>query len=250
MHPHDIAKPHMAQHGRNGNRSRVNRHFHTELACQILETVVIDKAKTTTATLLQRQHIGQNIHLVVIGQGQHQIGIANTRFRQDFRRQPTALQDDGFIQFFRHKTRPLRVRLNQTHGIATGLRIQGFCNLKADIAAADNHQTPRFAFRMAENLQCPLSIRTGGDEKGFIAGLNRIVKIRHINFIISTNADGNCLQIGKQSCQLIERRINNRTVLLNRHPDHFNVAAAKTGAVKRAGQGQAPHHGLSHFRLR
>ena len=169
--------------------------------------------------------------------------MANTRLCQNFRRQPTALQYNGAAELFRHNAGALGIGFNNAQRITSGLRVEIFGNLIADIAAANHDDTARFAFFMAENFQRSFGVAAGGDQKGLIANLNRIVEIRHINFLITAQPDHNGLQVRKQARQLVERRINNRAVLANGDANHFRRPTGKAGAVKSTGQCQAAHHG-------
>ena len=67
---------------------------------------------------------------------------------------------------------------------------------------------------------------------------------------VALQPDHNRTQIRKQAGQLVERGINDRTIVFDRHTDHLHNIVAKSKIVERAGQGQAPHDSFAHLRFR
>ena len=147
-----------------------------------------------------------------------------------------------------HRTVP--VHFKDLHPYRTVRLLQLPRNIQTDITSTGDQNTPRALFFVAEDLERAHHLIRLADHVGIILDKQLVIAARHEQSIPATGRNHHRRQVRKQLAQLLERRVDNRAVLITAYTDEHRLIIRERNGFERSRLAQPPHDHFAHFDLR
>ncbi len=250
MHAAHPAAPDMLQDAADGDRARVDLRIDAERAHEAGVVAAVDEAQVGPAAELLCESRRQEVHLIVVGDGDQRFGLRDVGLPQDLLVERRAVQHDRAAELFGDGDGALAGTLDDLDAHVRFAFFERPGHVEADVAAARDDDAACPHLLVPENLQRAVDLIGRGDDVGVVALFEDVERVRNDELLVAHDRDRDGRQVGKQLSELVERRVEHRAVRPARDAEQRDPSVRERYGLERARQLQAPQNHVADLDLR
>ena len=175
-----------------------------------------------------------------------EVGCRGVGLLEDIACQTIAMDDNGAREFSGCPFGAPDICFNDANTNAR-LLLKSLGHIKPDIPAADDHDAAHLWLWPVEDAVKPVAMGFQHGDVGGISHLQVVIAARCENVPCPVDPDDPGAEAGKEALDLVQRRVEDRTVRQDLDCNELDVAASETDAHQCARRTEALQDGVAHF---